>query len=193
VGIYGEAKYLKEYHRLGRGASYFNVIPSEPAAGKYDATIIKFADDTVINPDQVYGFVDKFTSLVFCVVPILRPTNVTGPNVVHYWATGINCCEPRQNFHCGQVTEDKATGAVRLTQADRNDERFMNAVIAAEKEYGLTHNDKYLLLDVVEDPIGYRRSLHSRTGILFLIFGAAYFVVSVLIGVGLDSSCIGLS
>lgn len=192
VGIYGEARYLREYHRLSKGASYHNVVPTEPAAGKFDATSIIFAGGSMINPDQIYGFIDKYSKTVFCLAPIVGPENITGPQKIHYWATGINCCEPRQHFHCGQVTDDKATGAVRLTKVDRYDYRFIKAVRAAEKEYGLQRNDMYLLLDVVEDPVGYRKSLYNKTGILYIIFGGAYFMVLLLLGLGLDSACVGI-
>jgi len=184
VGVYSVVRSLREFHRLSQGASYFNVLPSEPALSKNDATTLVFTNTSEVDPSRALGFVDAHMTVAttYCVAPV---SNGDEGNRIQFWAAGINCCERRGNFQCGAATVANAHGAIVHPEALQEAEGFRLAVSAAEAAYGLTSGEQYLLLDWNKDPVGYRDGLWSNTLTLFLIFGAVYLVISVMIGCAL--------
>jgi len=185
VALWAQFGALTEYHRLSQGASYFNVLPAEPAAGKSDATTIVFTSDTVIDTNSSFGFTETsaWASSVYCVAPV--SDGDLYEKRVEYWAVGINCCESRSKFAC---FEPKASGAHAAIVAPANwqrSESFAAAVSGAAAAHGLTVGEKSLLLRWTEDPVGYRNRLWRNTVKLFAVFGAVYLVISLMIGLSL--------
>lgn len=185
VGLYANVKNLREYHRLNGGASYSNVLPSEFAAGKADATTIIFTNTTRVDSDRSFGFLDARTSTMkmYCVAPISNGDPAF--NRIQYFAADINCCEARSNFQCGEANDASAHGALVLPVSKSSQEGFESAVQGAAAAYGLTVGDEYVLLQWHHDPIWYQDSLRSSTVTLFLIFGGVYLMISGMIGAAL--------
>lgn len=185
VSVYAVAKSLLEYHRLSQGASYFNVLPSESAMSKNDATTLSFTNSSLVDVTRTFGFTDAraSTPVTYCVAPI--SDGFLYQNRVQYWAAGLDCCEARSNFACYDKKSTGAHGALVLEDEMQALDGFRSAIDGAQGQYGLTTGDNYLLLKWVEDPVGYRDSLWKNTATLFLIFGGVYLVISSMIGCAL--------
>lgn len=184
VGVYATAKSLSEYRRLSLGASYFNVLPTEPAAGHTDGTTFVFTNNSFVDQDRAFGYTDIYSSAatMYCVAPITDGTNM---KKVQFWAAGTNCCESRGGFHCGEAANAKAHGALMMPQSFQSSDGFRLAVRGAESAFSLQTAEHYVLLTWTSDPIAYRASLWSSTVALFMIFSGVYFAISGMIGCSL--------
>jgi len=186
VGLYSVFRSLNEFYRLSQGASYFNVLPSEPAAGKMDATTLDFTDTTRVDTQRTFGFVDAqmTMAMTYCVAPVSNGEE-TGRTRVQFWAAGIDCCESRGNFQCGEANNALAHGGIALPKDLAEARGFQMAVSGAKSAYGLLAADKLVLLKWSKSPVTYRDSLYSSTVTLYLIFGGVYLVISSMIGCAL--------
>mmetsp|Transcript_53694 Transcript_53694/g.166704 ORF Transcript_53694/g.166704 Transcript_53694/m.166704 type:complete len:323 (+) Transcript_53694:127-1095(+) len=184
VGSYSVARSLNEYYRLSQGASYFNVLPTELAMGKSDATTLDFTNNTAVDPSRTLGYVDAglTSSTTYCVAPI---SNGEEGNRIQFWAAGIGCCERRSNFKCGMAQDPDAHGAVVLPEAMQKMQGYKLAVDGAKAAYNLMTGDDYLLVSWNKDPVDYRDNLWTSTVTLFFIFGSVYLVISCMVGCAL--------
>lgn len=185
VGGYAHATILAEYWRLGRGASYANVLPTELAAGKNDATTLEFTEGTRVDTVKTYGFVDgrSNSGTIYCVAPI--STGDPAETRIQFWAAGTECCFPRENFDCGEVSDAEARGAVVWPKSYSEKAGFQNAIQGAEKTYNVQAGDDYLLVKWVKDPVDWRNSLWNHTMVLFWVFSGVYLLLSAMIGCAL--------
>lgn len=198
VGGFAHDSFLSEYYRLGEGASYSNVWPQQKASGMMDATSLVFAPGSAVDTLRTYGFVNGHSAIasnghggdIYCVAPVWRGEGSAEPRV-QFWAAGLNCCEPRGAFRCGQASSSTMVanksvsttlGAVVLAQKEQADPMFRAAVHGASATYGLQSGDDYLLLRWSLNPVDHFDSLWTRVRNLFLVFGGVYFVVSVVLG-----------
>mmetsp|Transcript_110266 Transcript_110266/g.235489 ORF Transcript_110266/g.235489 Transcript_110266/m.235489 type:complete len:342 (-) Transcript_110266:34-1059(-) len=188
VGVYSNLEYLQEYYRLTQGASYYNVLPSEPALGKNDATTLVFTSSSRVDSHRTYGFVDATSANgdTYCVAPVASAEDsATQMRRIQYWAVGFDCCEQRGSFQCGAAGSESAHGAIVLPEETQEDRAFKAAIRGAEAAYGLLSGQEHLLVRWVEDPIRSRDGLWSGTVILYLIFGGVYLMISSMVGVAL--------
>lgn len=185
VGIYACARSLKEYDRLGRGASYSNVLPSELSTTKNDATSLLFSSNTMVDTSRAYGFTDATagSGQTYCVAPVA--TAESASDAVNFWAAGMNCCGSRSDFQCGDVAKADVHGAIVFPEKMMNISGFKSAVNGAEKAYNMQVGDKYILLTWHEDPDGYRVRLWRNTLILFLVFAGVYLIISTMVACAL--------
>jgi len=185
VGCLGAWGSLFKYHQLSQGASYFNVLSTEPAAGKVDATTLVFTNSTKVDLTRSFGWTD--TSVpgrrTYCVAPVSagKPFETR----IQYWAAGVDCCEARANFACGDATETTAHAALVWEESAPELEGFRKAVSGASSLYGLVADPSYMLLKWHKDPVGMRNGLFQQTLTLFLVFGGVYLVISSMIGFAL--------
>lgn len=188
VGVYAQSRSLNEYYWLGRGASYYNVLPSEDAATKLDATTLVFSNTAMVDTSRTYGFVDASAAngRTYCVAPVSDGTapSTLSTERVQYWVAGTDCCESRSNFQCSG-SEAGAHGALRLSPDLRRNIGFVDAVHGAERAYNLQAGENFMLLRWVADPVAYRNNLFRNSGILFGIFAAVYLIISVMAGCAL--------
>lgn len=184
MGVYAAVKTLSEYRRLSEGASYFNVLPAEPAAGRMDGATFVFVNGTSVDQSRAFGYTDIYSSsaTMYCVAPVSQ--NGTTRLSISFWAAGTNCCESRGSFWCGEATTDGATGALMQPKAVQQSERFSRAISGAESAYGLS-SPSHALVSWSSDPIAYRDSLWTSTVTLFVVFGGVYLVISMMIGFSL--------
>lgn len=189
VGAAAMSKYLTEYYRLGRGASYFGVIPSEPAAGKLDGTTFEFTSTTAVDVSRAYGFVDVHSvpAITYCVAPI-SDSQVSSGTRIQYWATGINCCQSRGDFHCGSADMLDVHAAIVHAESVQKSSGYDSAVKGALSAYGLTSGDHYLLLQWTKNPYEYRAKLWSNSITLSVVFVGVYLVISTMVGCALSAA-----
>eukprot|EP00490_Sorites_sp_Unknown_P000897 CAMPEP_0114693632 /NCGR_PEP_ID=MMETSP0191-20121206/69270_1 /TAXON_ID=126664 /ORGANISM="Sorites sp." /LENGTH=300 /DNA_ID=CAMNT_0001987505 /DNA_START=121 /DNA_END=1020 /DNA_ORIENTATION=+ len=185
VGLFGNFTSLQELHRINQGASYFNVLPSEPAASKMDASSMVFVNGTRVNTGEFFGFTDASSALspIYCVAPITN--GEAGFKRIEYWAAGINCCSHSKPFTCGQVQDSGAHGGLLLAPELQDGERkkfFESAIKGALDKYGLVGGNDYILLNWMPDPIKYRDDLWHGGWKLFAVFGGVYLVISAMLG-----------
>lgn len=183
VGGYANGNALLEYYRITKGASYFNVLPEDLAAGKNDATTLVFASGARIDDAMTYGYVDGYSASrdVYCVAPVSLGDSAAGTRV-QYWAAGMNCCEPRSHFNCGKASNDTVTGAIVLPESYRSNPLYAAAVQGAQATYGVQAGDDYLLISWTDDPVRYTEALFSRTRTLFFVFALVYLLISAMLG-----------
>jgi len=183
LGVYG---CLFEFHTLSQGASYFNVLSSEPAAGKSDATALGFTNFTKVDLNRVFGWTDisQQGGSTYCVAPV--SSGKPFENRIQYWAAGVDCCEARANFACYDATIPGTHAALVFGKDDAaSSYGLRQAVAGAQALYGVTADPSYLLLKWHKDPVGYRNSLFQQTLTLFFVFGGVYLVISSMIGFAL--------
>merc|ERR1719379_1334624 len=168
VGAYGYEHFLSEYRRLGRGAVYFNVVPTENAVSKTDAAAIVFAPGTGVDASRTFGFADALEDVgrTFCVAPISH-TQAAQEDQVQYWAVGHDCCHERGYFDCGQASVEGVHAGIVLDQAGHAQSGFRRAVAAAEQAHGLASGPDALLLRWVAEPVEYRNGLWWHTLLVF--------------------------
>jgi len=183
LGVYAYNLFLSEYWRIGRGASYYNVLPSEAAAGKSDATSVVFANGTQIDASRTYGFADAGGGLghVYCVAPIASATTVTNDRV-EYWAAGYDCCNQRGFFDCEDASVAGVRAGIVLDGEKKWEAGFRSAVAAAEQAHDVQAAEEYILVSWVANPRTYRESLWFHTRSVFLAFGGVYLVFSCMLG-----------
>merc|ERR1719291_375313 len=137
VGLYAHFTSLRQYWRLGQGASFFNVLPTERAAGKADATSLVFTNETRVDVSKTYGFVDgnSPTGTIYCVAPVSSGLADVEQRT-QFWAAGLDCCYPRSDFHCGQAGNPDAHGALVFNSYERAAPEWDLAVNGAQTAWG---------------------------------------------------------
>jgi hypothetical protein len=185
VGVWAEVNALQEYGRLDRGGSYFNVLPSELAYGKDDATTLVFTNQTQVDLSRTYGYIyaTSSSSHTYCVAPVGMSSSGTEKRV-QYFAVGKDCCGFDTDFRCISANDNAHAGIV-LPQTVRNSAGYLAAIRGAEAFYGFKAADGYLLVNWMQNPVGYRDKLWNQAFYLFLIFGGVYLVISVMMGIAL--------
>jgi len=181
AGLYAYNTWLGEYYRLGAGAHYNNVAPTDTAAGYNDATTIEFTEGSRVDSDKTFGFLDSVNrpNDVYCVAPIALNPDAT--KQVQFWAAGRNCCYQRTGFSCGHVENPNVHGGVVLKGP--YPQGFHDAVIGAEYAYGVQSAKEFLLVNWVEDAGETKDRLWKRTKNFFLVFSGAYLLLSAMLGV----------
>ncbi|CAK0788249.1 unnamed protein product, partial [Prorocentrum cordatum] len=136
VGVYAAVKTLSEYRRLSMGASYFNVLASEPAAGRVDGATFMFVNGTAVDQSRAFGYTDIYSSsaTMYCVAPVVSQDGGK-LSTISFWVAGTDCCEARGNFYCGEATIAGASGALMQPQAMQNSEGFRHAITGANSAY----------------------------------------------------------
>lgn len=182
VGLYAQASFLNEYWRLDRGASYYNVLPSELATSKNDATMMNFVEGTRVDTGKTFGYLDggSDSGTTYCVAPI--SSGISEETRIQYWAAGTDCCYSREDFHCGDSAKEGALGAVVRPRSTAQRSGYVSAIDGAMKAYGLQAGNEYLLVKWVQDPVAYRDALWKRAMMLFWGICGVYLLLSAMIG-----------
>lgn len=188
VGVFGDIKWLSEYHRLSQGASYFQVLPRESAAGKMDAATIQFTRNATVDIQHGFGFTDARDPIasIYCVAPVI---NRNDPQTrIEYWAAGVNCCNSRGNFQCGAVVDAMAHDAVVLPAEMQNDYNFQAAIKGSSNANGYIVGNSYLLVNWTQNAAGFYANLWRSCAKMFMVFSGVYLLISVMVGVVLIQS-----
>eukprot|EP00397_Hematodinium_sp_SG-2012_P059799 GEMP01077097.1.p1 GENE.GEMP01077097.1~~GEMP01077097.1.p1 ORF type:complete len:308 (+),score=66.49 GEMP01077097.1:167-1090(+) len=132
---------------------YHNVLPTEPQNGVADAIALSFAEGTMVSTGQSAGYKSLETgNNVYCAAPILNKQNADS-GVTDFWAVGVDCCDTKSSFWCGDADDASAHDAIVLGDATytflsprrTNREAFLKAVNLVRAEYNLPVREPLLL------------------------------------------------
>lgn len=154
------------HYRFNR--EYTNLNPSENAKAYGDAGVIYFTASARVDLAKSAGFQEWNR---FCVAPIVGEE--TGAPV-GFWAAGLDCCESRHNFRCGDAVLPEAKGGVRISETDPMGEylpQFKKAVAMAAQVYGFEASDEPVMVHWVEDPKEYAHQQWVHSLIFFGLCG----------------------
>merc|ERR1719162_2103978 len=102
---------------------------------------------------------------------------------VAFWAIGLDCCEERSDFKCGDGADAEHQGGVRAppdSWMDKETGMFMKAARLAAAVHDLKIDEEVILLHWVSDPSGAQaRAILTVFGIDIL--GAGLFELLVLV------------
>lgn len=185
IGSFAFGYFFLQYWRAGLGAHY-NVLPTEPAIVHQDAGELSFATSAKVDIGKTIGYKDN---AVYCVAPILDDSQA---NVVNYWAAGVDCCEPRSNFRCDDVTDAMAKSGVVIPPGGplvwpSGYAQFQAAAQEAAAAYGLHTTEEPVFVRWVLDPRTVEANAFQFGGYFLLIAIGAHFVANLLLGITLSS------
>lgn len=185
ICLFAFLRFMMEWNRIERGATYHKVYPSEQAATRNDATIITFAADSTIDVDRTYGYADAWsaTGTVYCVAPVSASPSAN--ERINYFAAGTNCCDERSNFQCGDARNQEAIGGIVIKDIA---DGYRKAIDGSSHAYGITVGTEFLLLRWTNDPVNYHEQLKHHTVVLLLVFSGVYLLLSCVAGLAINQS-----
>jgi hypothetical protein len=154
LGLYVYGAYMLDYWRLGSGATYEEVTPSEPAMLHGDASMIDFSKGAFVDGVRSVGSMKSGT--VYCVAPI---TTASQTAVSQNWAVGKNCCDQRGKFACGSVSDDTARSGIVVPKSHSDWEHYRTAVRMAEASYELEAQPASFFVEWTAHAASYRDAL----------------------------------
>jgi len=151
--------------------TYTNVLGSEVPEQFTDASILSFAHTTTIDVSRGAGF-KSFAAggKRYCAAPVID-TSLDTTQTVSVWAVGVDCCDSRSSFSCGDIFVSGAHAGVVLLRPEMfvhpalegmmgdyiaERERFQQAVDLARHSFGVAvpdnHADSDLLVSWAYEP-----------------------------------------
>eukprot|EP00392_Amoebophrya_sp_AT5.2_P015372 g15574.t1 len=113
LGLHVYSEYTVFYDGYEDLRSFTNVIATQSPKQFLDAGMLGFAFSSTVDVSRAVGFRSfEEHGKMYCVAPITDASmSITQP--VHFWAVGVDCCDSRSFFDCGDVRNAKAhTGVV---------------------------------------------------------------------------------
>ncbi|CAD7925273.1 unnamed protein product [Amoebophrya sp. A25] len=111
IGLILTQGYFYSYQAFLDRMQYVKIHADHPASGLHDAAGITFETDVGPDLSMVVGL--KSGGTTYCVAPIIKKgTPPSSQPPVQFWAVGIDCCEYRYKFQCGDVSSSTARGGV---------------------------------------------------------------------------------
>eukprot|EP00747_Dinoflagellata_sp_TGD_P164393 gnl/TRDRNA2_/TRDRNA2_184279_c0_seq1.p1 gnl/TRDRNA2_/TRDRNA2_184279_c0~~gnl/TRDRNA2_/TRDRNA2_184279_c0_seq1.p1 ORF type:complete len:303 (+),score=64.31 gnl/TRDRNA2_/TRDRNA2_184279_c0_seq1:150-1058(+) len=146
IGLFLDCQYLDRFYQLDRGVEYKGVDATMSASYTGDAAIVTYKNDTFVDDWRTIGYIDEGN--VYCVAPVVKPGKYYA--TVEYWASGINCCEKRRNFDCGEARN--GGDMLAIVQKDEDDlKAFRKAIKEAESVYGVKAGNGTQIVFFVND------------------------------------------
>jgi len=147
-------RYMRRYYEM-TGLNYYPVVdPSLSGQSHIDGGRFMFQEGSRVETSRAMGVK---VSGVYCVAPIVNPTFTLSDGAKQsewdYWAVGENCCspvQPQEQWHCGEVDNHRARGAMRL-MSDAARPFYRMAVQEAESTYHIKAKHP-IFLEWVMDP-----------------------------------------
>lgn len=161
VGYCTFHNYASTYWLLEDGNVFHDVSPSSTGANYPNATLIGFSQDAFVDTQRTIGYMEN--GVVYCVAPISSRNweqqreqrwSAGFYHAPQYWAAGIDCCDQRSGFRCGdtdardfgqdtrqRVVSTAAKGGLRIWD-NRDRERFNTAIQMAESVYDLCNEKR---------------------------------------------------
>lgn len=190
LGVYGYQHFLRHYYEVGQGASYFNVLATDSAGSRSDATSLIFSNGTRVDSARTYGYLDVTGSNhgnVYCIAPISDGAD-EDEGRIQYFAAGLNCCYQRSAFDCEESSVPGARSAVVLNRGADADESLRAAVQGALHAYSMQASEDYLLVAWVNEPNEWRNRMWYHSLQLFAAFSFVYLLFSCMLGVTLNQA-----
>lgn len=158
--------FVLPYMHFRFNREYTNLNPSENPAAYGDAGTIYFAEHARLDLAKSVGFKEWNR---FCVAPIVGEE--TGAPV-GFWAAGLDCCESRHNFRCGDALVADARAGVRISENDplgAGLDQFKKSVAMAAQVYGFEASEEPVLVWWVKDPKAYAQEQWWYSIIFFIL------------------------
>merc|ERR1712137_980086 len=109
-----------------------------PLGGVYN-----FLNGSFVDDKRTLGLVSDGD--IYCIAPVALEGVYS--DAISFWASGIDCCELRSGFQCGQSRAYRAITAV--SQCNR--EEYFNAIDQAISVYGLSPVDHVQIVKFVDE------------------------------------------
>jgi len=193
-GLWLYSNFMIYYYAHKDLRTYTNVLGSEIPQQFTDASILSFAHSTVVDTSRSAGFKSFGNGgKRYCVAPVID-TSLDTSQEISIWAIGVDCCDSRGGFACGDIFKDGAhAGVVLLRQemfvhpalegmmgdyiAER--QRFTQAVELARHSYGVNvqanHADSDILVTWSYQP--YKRQNQLKVMADWYVSWATLFIV----------------
>lgn len=176
VGLLVWDAYVEEYMRLDGGATYRKLSPADPVSSHADATMVEFASGSYVDRDNSVGYMRAGT--IYCAAPIV-PSSGIGHSPVENWAVGVNCCDQRGGFRCGEVGNPDARGGILV---DNNLTYYTNAARMAASVFGLPEGSgDFAFVKWVEHIDAYERDL-LVSGVALVASASMLYLAATLMG-----------
>jgi len=178
VGFCIQGEFMLDFWRVDNGASYKQVSASDPASARSDAAVLEFISGTSVDVNRSIGYMVRGT--VYCVAPVVGATpSDTG---LGYWAAGVNCCEQRGGFSCGDVKDPHALTGVAIPDEQG---RFAMAVSAAASTYSslAEPSGKIIFLDWTTSGPKYKGGLWTNAALFVMVSSTVHFGISSCAGI----------
>jgi len=124
---------LSRYLAQAGHASYKGVSPTSLAAAYADAARIGFTSDTRVDLRRTVGF-KVLGGSTYCAAPVLDDTDLTR---VEFFAVGLDCCEARWDFRCGESTNTQAHAGIVVSGDGASKEATDRFIMAAKQAAGI--------------------------------------------------------
>lgn len=174
IGRCIESRFMHDYWRIERGASYHNVRPQAPSLSYLDATVLEFNEMTYVDVSRSIGFMQGGNFL--CVAPIYSANMTSSPE---FWAVGINCCEPRGDFACIDSDEMRSKRGLVVERSST----FTKAIRMAQSVHGLGDlRGQGIAMHWIANPNSAKQSLWSSAVTLVTITAAIHLLIASMVG-----------
>lgn len=170
-------QFMLPYLHYKVNRQYTNLLPSEEPGGYSDAGAIYFSKDARLDTAKSAGYQDWHT---YCVAPVVG-SNPSDP--VGFWAAGMNCCDSRHNFKCGQATDLTAQAGIRISESDpagKHLPQFKKAVAMAAETYGFEASEDPVMVYWVKDPKAYGHMMFWFSVVYLGVMTLVAFIASFL-------------
>jgi len=117
VGFFVYYQDLVYYERYQELETYTNVGASQSTVEYNDAGAILFTDDTRLDTMRAVGFQSRWNGNIYCVAPIVDGSMGTTTEI-NWWAVGLDCCNPRQDFRCDDAQDSGNKAATIVLNPD---------------------------------------------------------------------------
>lgn len=174
VGSYTYCTYASTYWLLENGVVYKGVSPLTQGSGYADATLLSFTTDAFVDTERTLGYMEN--GVVYCVAPV---TTQKFSNSPQYWAAGMDCCDQRSDFRCGDTSNEKAKTGLRIW--DKNDrDKYNTAIRMAESVYNLSPSETgHYSLTWTASGNNPKDDLWSSCLIILVLTSSMYFICSL--------------
>mmetsp|Transcript_88947 Transcript_88947/g.276487 ORF Transcript_88947/g.276487 Transcript_88947/m.276487 type:complete len:385 (-) Transcript_88947:92-1246(-) len=114
-GLLGYYHHLVYYEHYRAVAAHTNVAASESVLRFEDSGLLSFTADAHVDASRSVGYQSALKDARLCVAPVMDG-NMAPTDPVSLFAIGVDCCEWRAAFHCGDANDAGAHGgALRLS------------------------------------------------------------------------------
>eukprot|EP00933_Yihiella_yeosuensis_P010752 TRINITY_DN11758_c0_g1_i1.p1 TRINITY_DN11758_c0_g1~~TRINITY_DN11758_c0_g1_i1.p1 ORF type:complete len:344 (-),score=50.08 TRINITY_DN11758_c0_g1_i1:188-1219(-) len=198
LGFFFYFRHLAYFWKYQEMRTYTNVAAAQDDKAFSDGSMFLFTEDTRLDVQRAVGFKSRWTGSVYCVAPLVDST-MSNTDPIHYWAIGVDCCDARADFHCGDAKDTSTRSALValeptdvtrsfMTWATRgaNYPRFERAVKLQEATYITKAAPEPKLIWWSRDPIALKDNFFSDavsyvlsvTGVYTLILMVQIYLVS---------------
>jgi hypothetical protein len=179
---------MVNYWTYRSGVTYSNVPPNKPADAFQDSNIIDFTQMSRLDLRQVFGFRPHGTSSTYCVAPIIESDNPS--KEINFWAAGMDCCEPRRSFICGDASNMVARSGIVFpanssTYSAHRWQQFRKSAQLAADLYGLSIPEYPIFVRWHEDAAGFQNNLYQEGLTKVIITCFVYLMASLFMAIGL--------